>query len=111
MKLWKDMYFITLIDDFSRFYYLCLIPTTSSAFEAFKVFKIEVANQLELKIKVLRFDMGGEYYEKYVEQGKYPSPLALYLQDYGIVSQYTNPGTPQENRVYERRNKTLKDMV
>lgn len=105
------MYFITLINDFLRFYYLYLIPTTSIAFEVLKVFKTEVENQLQLKIKVLRFDKGGEYYEKYDEQGRNPSPLALYLHDYGIVSQYTNSGTPQENRVYGKRNKTLKDMV
>ncbi|CAL2263011.1 unnamed protein product [Prunus armeniaca] len=55
-------YFITFIDDFSRFCYLYLIQTKSSAFEVFKIFKTEVENQLELKIKVLRSDRGGEYY-------------------------------------------------
>ncbi|CAL9021267.1 unnamed protein product [Prunus brigantina] len=53
---------------------------------------------------------GGEYYGKYDEQGRHPSPLARYLQDCGIVAQYTNPRTPQENGVSERRNRTLKDM-
>ncbi|CAL9021696.1 unnamed protein product, partial [Prunus brigantina] len=99
-------YFITFIDDFSRFCYLYLIQTKSSAFEVFKIFKTEVENQLELKIKVLRSDRGGEYYGKYDEQGRHPSPLARYLQDCGIVAQYTNPGTPQENGVSKRRNRT-----
>ncbi|CAL8132317.1 unnamed protein product [Prunus armeniaca] len=104
-------YFITFIDDFSRFCYIYLIQNKSSAFEVFKVFKTEVENQLELKIKVLRSDRGGEYYGKYDEQGRHPSPLARFLQDCGIIAQYTNPGTPQENGVSKRRNRTLKDMV
>ncbi|CAL9013061.1 unnamed protein product [Prunus brigantina] len=104
-------YFITFIDDFSGFCYIYLIQNKSSAFEVFKVFKTEVENQLEFKIKVLRSDRGGEYYGKYDEQGRHPSPLARFLQDCGIIAQYTNPGTPQENGVSERRNRTLKDIV
>ncbi|KAI5325276.1 hypothetical protein L3X38_034350 [Prunus dulcis] len=104
-------YFITFIDDFSRFCYIYLIQNKSSAFEVFKIFKTEVENQLDLKIKFLRSDRGGEYYGKYDEQGRHPSPLARFLQDCGIIAQYTNPGTPQENGVSERRNRTLKDMV
>ena len=104
-------YFITFIDDYSRFCYLYLIPTKSTAFEVFKVFKTEVENQLDLKIKVVRSDRGGEYYGKYDEQGRHPAPFARYLQDCGIVAQYTHPGTPEQNGVAERRNRTLKDMV
>ncbi|BBH07046.1 hypothetical protein Prudu_018854 [Prunus dulcis] len=58
-----------------------------------------------------RSDRGRECYGKYDEQGRHPSPLARFLQDCGIIAQYTNPGTPQENGVSERRNRTLKDMV
>ena len=34
-----------------------------------------------------------------------------YLKEYGILSQWTPPGTPQLNGVSERRNRTLLDMV
>ena len=34
-----------------------------------------------------------------------------YLIDNGIVSQFSAPGTPQQNGVAERRNKTLSDMI
>ncbi|CAL2253601.1 unnamed protein product [Prunus armeniaca] len=37
-------------------------------------------------------------------------PFAIYLQESGIVAQCTTPGTPQQNGVAERRNRTLKDM-
>ncbi|KAL6336595.1 hypothetical protein AAG906_025600 [Vitis piasezkii] len=40
-----------------------------------------------------------------------PGPFAKYLEECGIVPQYTMPGSPSMNGVAERRNRTLKDMV
>jgi GTP-sensing pleiotropic transcriptional regulator CodY len=34
-----------------------------------------------------------------------------FLQENGIVAQYSMSGEPQQNRVAERRNRTLMDMV
>ena len=34
-----------------------------------------------------------------------------YLNENGILTQYTPPGTPQHNGVSEMRNRTLLDMV
>ena len=34
-----------------------------------------------------------------------------FLQENGIVAQYSTPGEPQQNGVAERRNRTLMDMV
>lgn len=38
-------------------------------------------------------------------------PFAKYLEECGIICQYTMPGTPEQNGVAERRNRTLMDMV
>ncbi|KAL6334824.1 hypothetical protein AAG906_021792 [Vitis piasezkii] len=38
-------------------------------------------------------------------------PFTKYLMECGIVPQYTMLGTPSQNGVVERRNRTLKDMV
>ena len=43
-------YFITLIDDASRFCYVYLLQTKDEAFDYFKIYKTEVENQLERKI-------------------------------------------------------------
>ncbi|CAL9019641.1 unnamed protein product [Prunus brigantina] len=77
----------------------------------FKVFKAEVENQLDLKIKVVISDRGGDFYGRFDEARRNLGPFARFLQQEGIVAQYTNPGTPQQNGVFERRNKTLKDMM
>jgi hypothetical protein len=48
----ESRYFVTLIDDFSRYGYVYLMRYKSESFEKFKEFKPEVENQLGKKIKV-----------------------------------------------------------
>ena len=91
--------------------YLYLLRSKDEALDAFKVFKAEVENQCGKHIKIVRTDRGGEYYGKYIENGQAPSAFAKFLQENGIVAQYTMPGSPDQNGVAERRNQTLIDMV
>ena len=95
-------YFITFVDDFSRYGCIYLMRHKSESFEKFKLFKNEVQNQLGKNIKTLRSDRGGEYLSQNFDD---------HLKDCGIVSQLTPSGTPQWNGVSERRNRTLLDMV
>ena len=44
-----------------------LLHEKSEALEAYKVYKIEVENQLDRKIKVVRSNKDGEYYGRYDE--------------------------------------------
>ena len=113
MVSWNgQQYFITFIDDFSRYGYLYLIHEKSQSLEVFKSFKVEVENQLNKRIKNVRSDRGGEYYGKYDGSGEqHPRPFSKFIEECGIVPQYLMPGSPSMNGVAERRNKTLKDMV
>ncbi|KAK8500241.1 hypothetical protein V6N12_041483 [Hibiscus sabdariffa] len=95
-------YFITFTDDFSRYGYIYLMRHKSEALENFKKFKNEVHNQHGKSIKALRSDRGGEYLSQDFDE---------LLKECVIVSQLTPPGTPQWNGVFERRNRTLLDMV
>ncbi|KAL8149203.1 hypothetical protein AgCh_006275 [Apium graveolens] len=95
-------YFITFIDDRSRFKYVYLMKHKSEAFEKFKEYKYEVEKQTKHSIITLRSDQGGEYLN---------GEFLAYLKENGIVSQWTPPYTPQLNGVSERRNRTLLDMV
>ena len=104
-------YFITFIDDYSRYMHLYLLHNKSEALDAFKVFKAEVEKQCNKQIKLVRSDGGGEYYGRYTENGHALSPFMKFLQENGIVAQYTLPGSPDQNGVAERRNRTLQDMV
>ncbi|RVW22351.1 Retrovirus-related Pol polyprotein from transposon TNT 1-94 [Vitis vinifera] len=99
-------------DDYSRYGYLFLIHEKSQSLDVFKTFKAEVELQLNKRIKSVRSDRGGEYYGRYDGSGEQrPGPFAKYLEECGIVPQYTMPGSPSMNGVAERRNRTLKDMV
>ena len=75
-------YFITFIDDYSRYGYLYLMKHKDESFEKFKTFKNEVQNQLGKSIKALRTDRGGEYLSQDFDD---------YLKDCGIVSQLIPP--------------------
>ena len=51
-------YFMTFIDDCTRFCYVYLLKTKDEALHYFKVYKAEVENQFEKKIKRLWSDRG-----------------------------------------------------
>ena len=63
-------YFITFIDDYSRYGYLYLIHGKSQALDVFQCFKVEVELQFGKKIKVVKYDLGGEYYGRYDGSGE-----------------------------------------
>jgi GAG-pre-integrase domain/Integrase core domain len=60
----KDKYFITFIDDYSRYGFIYLLHEKSQSVDALKIFITEVERQLERKVKIIRFDRGGQYYGK-----------------------------------------------
>src|SRR5258708_2303866 len=94
-------YFITFVDDHSRFLTIHLMKKKSDALEAFKDFLMEAECQSGKKLKVLHTDGGGEYFStKFIQ----------YLKNSGIVHEKTNPDTPQENGMAECVNRTLVTM-
>ena len=111
MESHGQKYFISFIDDYSRYMYIYLLHNKSEALDVFKIFKAEVEKQCNKQIKIVRSDRGGEYYGRYTEDGQAPGAFAKFLEENGIVAHYTLPGTPEQNGVAERRNRTLMDMV
>ncbi|KAH9670831.1 hypothetical protein KPL70_017127 [Citrus sinensis] len=95
-------YFITFTDDYSRYGYVYLMRHKSEALEKFKEYRAETEKQLDKNIKKLRSDRGGEFLS---------GDFKEYLIENEIISQLTAPGTPQQNGVAERRNRTLLDMM
>ena len=94
-------YFITFIDDCTRYCDVYLLNSKDEAIDAFKQYKIEVENQLNKKIKMIRSDRCGEY----------EFPFQEICLENGIIHQMTAPYTPQQNGVAERKNRTLKEMM
>jgi transposase InsO family protein len=103
--------FITFTDDYSHCGYIYPIREQSEALDKFKVFKVEVENQHDAKIKVVRSDRGGEYFGRRTLCGQVSSPFAKKLQENDIIAQYSLPYEPYQNGVAKRRNRTLMSMV
>nr|GEV20997.1 hypothetical protein [Tanacetum cinerariifolium] len=95
-------YFVTFTDDFSRYGYVYLLKHKHEVFETFKVFQKEVENQLGKTIKSQCSDRGVEYMSQ---------EFLDHLKEHMIIAHHTPPYTPQNNRVLERYNQTLLDMV
>jgi hypothetical protein len=71
--------FITFTDDYSRYGYIYLIKERSEALDKFKIFKAEVKNQYDIKIKIVRSDRVGEYYGHHTPYGQISGPFARFL--------------------------------
>ena len=111
MEKYGPKYFISFINDYSWYMYTYLLHNKNEALGVFKVFKAEVEKQCGKQIKIMRTDWGGEYYGRYTKDRQAPGLFAKFLQEHEIVAQYTMPGSPNQNGVVERRNRTLMDMV
>ena len=88
-----------------------MLHNKDEALDAFKVLKAEVKKQCDKQIKIVGTDRGVEYYGRYTKDGQAPNLFAKFLQEHGMVAQYTMLGFPYQNGVAERRNRNLLDMV
>ncbi|KAD5317375.1 hypothetical protein E3N88_17321 [Mikania micrantha] len=99
-----DVYVNMVLEDvteYTRYCYVYLLKSKDEAIDKFVLYKTEVENQLNKKIKVLRSDRGGEYV----------SPFADICAQSGIIHECTAPYSPQQNGLAERKNRTLKEMM
>ena len=95
-------YFLTFIDDKTRFTWVYPLKRKDEVFQRFVEWKAMVENSGGGKLKVLRSDNGGEYTAKRFQE---------YLKAEGVRHELTVPKTPQQNGVAERLNRTLVEMV
>ena len=95
-------YFLTFIDDCSRYVTVYCLPSRDGVLDCFKKFLTEAERQTGKKLKVLRSDNGGEYTSKASED---------YCSSKGVRHETSVPYTPQQNGVAERMNRTLMECA
>lgn len=94
----KAKYFITFIDDHSRWCEVRFLKAKSDAFVEFKKVKALLENQSGKKIKFLQSDNGTEYLNK---------PFNEFLDKHGIRRRLTIARNPEQNGIAERKNRSL----
>ena len=75
-------FYITFIDDYSRYTRVYFLRNKDEARVVFIKYKNEVENQLSKKIKKLRTDKGREYES---------NPFNSFCEDHGIIHETTPP--------------------
>ncbi|KAK8951797.1 hypothetical protein KSP39_PZI003445 [Platanthera zijinensis] len=93
-SLGGSRYMLVLIDDYSRYTWVYFLKEKSEAFRLFVEFKELVEGRLNLKIKKLRTDNGGEFVS---------SEFSNFCRKHGIQRELTCAHTPQQNGVAERK--------
>lgn len=97
-----NAFFMTIIDDFSRYTVVCLLRHKSDAAACIKRYVAHVKNLFGRAPCVIRSDGGGEYVNHELKQ--------FYAEE-GIQAQITAAYSPQQNGVAERKNRTLQEMA
>lgn len=97
-----DKYFILFVDDYSRMMSIMFLKEKSEAFQMFKWYKARVENEIEIQLKCLRSDRGGEFAS---------DEINLFCNDHSIKRQVFAPRTPQQNGIVERRNRSIMDCA
>ena len=95
-------YFVTFINDKTRYVWVYMIKCKSDVFKKFCEWKMEVEKSLGHCVKTLHTDNGSEYTSTEFE---------AHLRNKGIKHEFTIPKCPEQNGVAERLNRTLIEMV
>ncbi|GKD04634.1 putative ribonuclease H-like domain-containing protein, partial [Tanacetum coccineum] len=91
-------YCLVVTDDFSRFSWVFFLASKDETSGILKRFIIEIENQLNHKVKVIRCDNGTEFKNREMNE-------LCGLK--GIKREFSIARTPQQNGVAERKNRTL----
>ncbi|GKC78369.1 putative ribonuclease H-like domain-containing protein, partial [Tanacetum coccineum] len=94
----KKMYCLVITDDYSRFTWVFFLATKDETSGIPKSFITGIENLSNHKVKIIRCDNGTEFKNKEMNQ---------LCEKKGILRQFSVAKTPQQNRVAERRNRTL----
>ncbi|GJU31977.1 putative ribonuclease H-like domain-containing protein [Tanacetum coccineum] len=97
-SLMKKMYCLVVTDDYSRFSWVFFLATKDETSGILKSFITGVENLIDQRVKVIRCDNGTEFKNKEMNQ---------FCERKGIKREFSVARTPQQNRVAERKNRTL----
>nr|GEU92199.1 putative ribonuclease H-like domain-containing protein [Tanacetum cinerariifolium] len=94
----KNSYCLVVTDDYSRFSWVFFLATKDETSAILKTFRTGIENQINHKVKIIRCDNGTDFKNHDLNQ---------FCGMKGIKREFSVARTPQQNRVVERKNRTL----
>nr|GEY06141.1 hypothetical protein [Tanacetum cinerariifolium] len=94
----RKRYVLVVVDDYSRYTWVFFLHSKDEASEVIISFIKKTQVNLQLQVQRVRTDNGTEFKNK---------TLAKFFDEVGITQQFSDAGTPQQNGVVKRRNRTL----
>ncbi|GJV95135.1 retrovirus-related pol polyprotein from transposon TNT 1-94 [Tanacetum coccineum] len=91
-------YILVIVDDYSRYTWVYFLNSKDETPEIIKKFITQAQLNYKAKVCKIRTDKGTEFKN---------ATLKAHYEKLGIMQQFSTARTPQQNRVVERRNRTL----
>nr|GFB49636.1 retrovirus-related Pol polyprotein from transposon TNT 1-94 [Tanacetum cinerariifolium] len=91
-------YVLVIVDDYSRYTWVHFLRSKDEAPEVIKTFLKRITVLLQSPVIIIRTDNGTDFKNQVLKE---------YFDSVGISHQMSSVQTPQQNRVVERRNRTL----
>ena len=95
-------YAYVLVDNYSRYTWVCFLAHKNYAFKAFENFAKRVQKEKGFCISSIRSDHGTKFENEFFK---------IFCNENGIYHTFSSPRTPQQNGVFERKNRTLMKMA
>ena len=95
-------YFLTFIDEATKYTWVYFLKTKGEVFTKFKEWKVFVEKQFDRNLKIICSDIGEEYVFNIFEK---------YLKTEGIKHERTIIKTPEQNEVAGSKNRTFIESV
>ena len=95
-------YGCVVVDDYSRYTWVLFLAVKSDACKSFMALAMQLKNHFDIKIKSLRIDHGCEFENVGFEE---------FYELHGIHHNISSPRTPQQNGVFERKNRSLQELI
>jgi transposase InsO family protein len=95
-------YVLIIVDDYSRYSWVFFLESKDQVFEHFQLLALRLNNEHPNCLKAIHSDNGTEFRN---------ASFDGFCREHGIEQQFSGPRVPQQNRVVERKNRSLIEMA
>ncbi|KAL8105546.1 hypothetical protein AgCh_029365 [Apium graveolens] len=98
MSIAKKKYDMVIVDEFTKYTWVYFLHTKNETASILIDHVKQLDKLVKDSVKIIRSDNGTEFKNLIMEE---------FCKDHGIKQEFSAPGTPQQNGVVERKNRTL----